>query len=117
MQALGEIDRVGYEVDRQARPGFQQARGDRALDRPDAALLVERVAVVGRHLRQHVGSGFIAQPADQRLVGEDVARFHVDDRLERHRKVEAQPRAVAAAGTSGKTLAHAHLVLTRKRSP
>lgn len=96
----GRIDRVGQEIDRQARAGREDAGADGGLDRLDAALLVEGVAIGLRHAREHARGALPRGAADQRLIGEGRARDDVDDRLERHREGEVQACAVATCGAA-----------------
>ena len=96
----GLVNRARHEIDVQARALLGQAEPARELDRLAAAVLVEAVAVLGRHLAEHAASALARRPAHQRLVGMDAPARECEHGLEGHGEGEWRRDAVRAGAAS-----------------
>ena len=93
----GRIDRIGQEIDRQARRGGKDSSPSRGFDRLHAALLIEAIAIGIAYLAKDAGGRFARRAAHQRFIGKHTVLLDIDDRLERHRDGQVECRAVAAS--------------------
>src|SRR5690606_19531122 len=94
---LRAVHGVGHEIDAEQA---LHAEPRRELDSLDPAGLVEQVAVVLVDVLEHPAGGLAVDAPHQGFVGKDLAPRHIDDGLEGHGDVKAEPAALEAFGTA-----------------